>query len=189
MKKLLFVPDIVDDRLFFAKRRLEDLNRLEQSHGGELGTASPRDRQQLAQEFFFHLVGAVEFLAQVVNRSKDLKIPIECVAPREVCKKLGCNDPIGELLNKLHPATRNKPLPQDPYSEEGCHFRILVMRHRVCHHNHNPFHFRVGSMLLTSLSVDPRNRSLGTSKKSALDELHHFWELVNGKCQYILRQL
>jgi len=183
------VPDIVDDRLFFAKRRLEDLNRLEKSYGGELGTAPPRDRQQLVQEFFFHLVGAIEFLAQVVNESKGLKIPTGCVTTPEVSKKLGCNDPIGELLNKLYPATRNKPLPQDPYSEEGCHFRILVMRHRVCHYSHNPFYFRGGSMPPTSLFLDPRNSNLGGSQKPALDELHHFWELVNDKCQWILRQL
>jgi len=184
-----FVPDIVHDRLFFAKRRLQDLTRLEKSYSGELGRAQPTDRQQLIQEFFFHLVGAIEFLAQVVNDSKNLGIPMECVTPREVCKKLGCNDPMGALLDKLYPATRNKPFPQDPHSEEGCHFRVLVMRHWVCHYSHNPFLFRLGSMPPTSLSVDPRNKSLGTSQKPALDELHHFWELVNDKCQWILTQL
>lgn len=184
-----FVPDIVDDRLFFAKQRLEDLNRLEKSYGGELGTAQPRDRQQLMQEFFFHLVGAIEFLAQVINESKKLGIPIKSVTPRKAYKKLGYNDPIGKLLDKLYPTTRNKPLPQDPYSEEGCHFRILVMRHWVCHYSHNPFAFRLGSMPPTSLFIDPRNRSLGSWQKSALDELYHFLELVNDKCQQILRQL
>lgn len=184
-----FVPAIVDDRLFFAKRRLQDLNRLEQSYGGELGRAQPRNKQQLIQEFFFHLVGAIEFLAQVVNDSKTLGIPMECVTPREVCQKLGYNNPIRGHLDKLHPATRNKPLPGDPYSEEACHFRILVMRNRVCHHNHNPFYFRGGSMPPTSLFLDPRNTNLGGSQEPALDELHHFWELVNDKCQRILRQL
>lgn len=189
MTTLNFPPVIVNDRLFFAKQRLEDLNRLEKLCGGELGRAQPRDRQQLMQEFLFHLVGAIQFLAQVINESKRLGIPMRNVSPRKVCIKLGCNDPIGRLLDKLYPTIGNRPLPRDPYSEEGCHSRILIMRHWVCHYSHNPFAFRLGSMPPTSLFINPRNRSLGSSQKSALDELYHFLELVNDKCQQILRQL
>ncbi len=183
-----FPPVIVDDRLFFAKQRLEDLDRLEKSYGGELGRAQTRDRQQLMQEFFFHLVGAIEFLAQVINESKTL-MPMTAVTPQKVCRRLGYNDPIGRLLDTLYPVTRSRPLPQDPYSEEGCHFRILVMRHWVCHYSHNPYAFRLGSMPPTSLLIDPGNRSLGSSQRPVLDELYRFFELVDDKCQQILRQL
>lgn len=183
-----FPPVIVADRLFFAEQRLEDLDRLEKSYGGELGRAQPRDRQQSMQEFFFHLVGAIQFLAQVINESRRLMAMTD-VTPQKVWRRLRYNDPIGRLLAKLYPITRNRPLPQDPYSEEGCHFRILVMRHWVCHYSHNPYAFRGGSTPPTSLLIDPGNRSLGSSQKPVLDELYHFFELVNDKCQQILRQL
>ena len=176
-------PDAVNDRLFFARQRLTELERL---NNGDLAGAQPRDRQQLIQEFFFHLVGAVEFLTQVVNTSKNLLINPEEVNVRDVCKKLPNGSRIRRLLEQLHPITRGKPLPLDPYSEEGCHFRILVFRNRVCHQGHNPFFFRVGSIPRSSLFIDPRNGNLGGSQKPAIDELWHFWKLVNDKCQQVL---
>ena len=186
----------VIDRLYFAKRRLTDLEELA-CNGEDLCGADPKERQQLIQEFFFHLVGAIEFLAQVVNTSKTLKINAEEVTVSKVCKKLNINDPIKSILEKLHPKTRGKPLPNDPYSEEGCHFRIFVYRNRVCHHGHNPFHFRSTIYIgapneeedSTSLVLDPRNRSLGASKESAISELNHFYKLVYDKCQKVLAKL
>jgi|GEM_PF-2340804 len=181
------------DRLDFAKRRLTDLEELA-CNGEDLAGADPKERQQLIQEFFFHLVGAIEFLAQVVNTSKTLKINAEEVTISGVCKKLNINDPIKSILGKLHPKTRGKPLPNDPYSEEGCHFRIFVYRNRVCHHGHNPFHFRdyIGGPKekpSTSLILDPRNRSLGASKESAISELKQFYDLVYNKVLKVLQEL
>jgi len=179
-------PDAVNDRLLFARRRLRELERL---NNGDLAGAQHRDRQQLIQELFFHLVGAVEFLAQVVNTSKNLRMDREKVSVGAVCKKLSNGDPIGTLLEQLHPRTRGRPSPPDPYSEEGCHFRILVLRNRVSHRGLNPFLFRAGSTPRSSLFIDPRNPDLDGSQKPAIDELNHFWNLVNDKCQQVLRQL
>lgn len=179
-------PDAVNDRLFFARRRLRELERL---NNGDLAGAKHRDRQQLIQEFLFHLVGAVEFLAQVLNIAKNLGINVEEVSVGAVCRKLPNGNRERTLLEQLHPTTRGRPLPPDPYSEEGCHFRILVLRNRVCHHGHNPFFFRVGSTPRSSLFIDPRNPNLGGSLEPAIDELNRFWKLVDDKCQQVLRQL
>jgi hypothetical protein len=183
----------VIDRLNFAKRRLTDLEELARN-GEDLSGADPKERQQLIQEFFFHLVGAIEFLAQVVSTSKTPIINVEEVTVSNVCENLNINDPIKPILEKLHPKTRRKPLPNDPYSEEGCHFRIFVYRNRVCHHGHNPFHFRAyigapNEEPSTSLVLDPRNKSLGASKESAISELNHFYKLVYDKCQKVLAKL
>ena len=188
---MVTTPDAVNDRLFFAIRRLRDLGEL---NNGDLAGAQYRDKQQLIQEFFFHLVGAVEFLAQVVNTSRVLGIDVEEVSVPTVCRSLPEGDSTRELLEQLHPKTRGEPPPIDPYSDEGSHFRILVLRNRVCHHNHNPFHYRlvfgVGpNERSTHLSIDPRYPELGASEKTAIDELNHFWRSVNDKCQQVIRQL
>ena len=176
----------VNDRLFFAKRRLEELQRL---NNGDIAGADPRDRQQLIQEFFFHLVGAIEFLAQVINNSLKLNIPAEEVSARKVFAHLNNDDPIKPLLDELYPQTHGKKLPPNSYSDKASHFRILVLRHWVCHHGDNPFFFRIGSMPESSLFLDTRDRSLNGSQKPAIDELNHFWKLVDSKCQQIINNL
>ena len=176
----------VRNRLIFAKQRLADLKKL----GGEeedLGPVSETERQQPMQEFFFHLVGAIEFLAQTVNDTRKLIIDEEDVSPSTICRKLSDGDPIKEILSKLHPQTRGKRLPQDQYSDDASHFRIILLRNRVCHHGRNPFHFRRGSEPPCSLFLDPRDRQEKEgSCKPAIEELSHFWELVNYKCEQIL---
>jgi len=170
----------INDRLYFAKKRLKELKQL---NNGDIAGANVKDRQQLIQEFFFHLVGSIEFLLQLVNYSKQLDIDIEGVDIRSVCSNLPNSDPLKTLLTQLHPKTRGQPISTDPYSDEGCHFRALLFRNRVCHHGNNPFHFRVGSLPRSSLWVDPRDQNLGGSQKPALEELEKFWDLVNDKCQ------
>ena len=180
----------VIDRLTFAKRRLTDIEGLARN-GEDLGGADLGERQQLIQEFFFHIVGAIEFLAQLVNTSRDLGIAVEEVSVPKVCGEIDNGD-IKKILEELHPKTRGELLPPDPYSEDGCHFRILRYRNRVCHHGHNPFHFYLGSSNLkpsTSLYLDPINQSLGSSDKSAIEELNRFYDLVKYKCQQILAML
>ncbi|MBN1763377.1 MAG: hypothetical protein JW878_09960 [Methanomicrobia archaeon] len=172
---------------------LEELTR----DGEDLGGADPKERQQLIQEFFFHLLGATEFLAQVVNTSKSLGIDTEKVTINRVCVELNKkdpNDPIKTILENLHPPTSRQPLPSDPYSEEGCHYRIVVYRNRVCHHGNNPFCFTVscGSPSedpSTSLLLDPRDETHDASKESAISELNRFYELVDEKCQQVLAML
>ena len=64
-------PEDVRERLSFAEKRLKELFAL---NGGNLAGADGSERQQLLQEFFFHLVGATEVLAQFVNEVRSLGI-------------------------------------------------------------------------------------------------------------------
>jgi hypothetical protein len=180
----------VNDSLSFARKRLDELKKL---NNGNLAGAKNEDRQILIQEFFYHLVSAIEILAQVVNKSKQLRIPDSEVNARNVSKRLGQTDPIGCLIGSLYPKTRCNGhwirLPEDPYSEGGNHFRILVFRHWVSHSGENPFAIRWGDGPHISLFLDPRYQDLGGSKLPAIDELEAFWSLVNGKCQEVIRNL
>jgi len=158
-----------------------------------LAGAKHEDRQPLIQEFFFHLVGAIDRLMQAVNESRKLGILASQVTSRKVYNKLGQTDPIRPLVVSLHPETQHNgkwlPLPQNPYSDEGSHFRILVFRHWVNHCGANPFFLRLGSEPPISLFLDPRNPSIGGSKLSAVAELEAFWKLVNDKCQLVINTL
>ena len=181
--------DNVRARLRFAERRLDELSGLSD---GDLSSADAEERQQLVQEFFFHLVGAVGFLAQVVNSEKALEIPIDRVSVRTVCKKLGSDDPIRALLVELHPDTGEKSEPPDDwYSDEGCHYRIVVLRNRVSHHGNNPFFFSVGAGLKTSthLFLDPRQPQRDRSERPAIEELNRFLQLVDDKCAQVIECL
>ncbi len=104
----------------------------------------------LVEEFFFHLVGAVEVLAQVINEKRGLGLDPERAGVRTVSARLAASDPIKSLLGELYPSTRSGdqrwlPLPRDPYSEEGSHFRIVVFNMWVNHCGVNPLHFRAGT--------------------------------------------
>ena len=173
----------VRNRLLFAKQRLDDLSKL---GGGDFSIVPEIERQQPIQEFFFHLVGAIEFLAQTINDARRLGIDEEDVTPDRVCKKLSNGDPIRAIISQLYPKTRRQPLPKDPYSEEGTLFRVILFRNRVCHHGRNPFHFRRGSEPPCSLFLDPRDRQDKGSCKPAIEELKLFWSVVNNRCEQIL---
>jgi hypothetical protein len=168
-------------RLEFAKRRLSDLQRL---NGGDLVNAPAQDRQQLVQEFLFHLVGGIHFLAQVVDTERELGLHVDQVTPAEVCKRLPEADPVRDLLGQLHPRTDKKAKPPDDWdSDAGCHYRIIVLRNRVCHQGHSPFYFRFGAARTCHLFIDPRHRQLGKSQRPAIEDLQRFWELVSDKCR------
>lgn len=140
---------------------------------------------------FFHLVSAVDILAQFINKKRVLGLRYDKVSVRRVLQNLGVSDPIRTWLTELHPYTRGKPLPLNPYSDEGFHFRMLVFRHWVNHWGENPFCIRVGDETQPhiSLFLDPRNPSLGGSKFPAIEELEKFWGLVNDKCKLIIENL
>lgn len=185
--------DDVENRLFFAKRRLEELESLNK---GDLAGAKSRDRQQLVQEFFFHLVGAIYFLMPLINNSRNLGLSNDGTHPRAVYDELGTSDPIKPILDKLFPrigrGSNRRLLPRDPYSEEGCHFRILIYRHWITHEKRNPWHFSVGGDApRSSLKIDLRDEQglRKNSEKSVFDELNTFWKLVTVKIQDIIHYL
>lgn len=127
--------DLVRDRIDFARRRMKDLLAL---NGGNLLGASAPDRDQLLMEFFFHVVGAVDLLAQLVNERRALGIPSEDVNVRSVVAALPPGDLVGSKLNALYQSPR-QPFPSDPYNEEGYMYRVYNYRHQVTHRGTNPF--------------------------------------------------
>lgn len=173
------------NRIKFAQKRYNELRVL---NNGRIETVAVEERQQLIQEFFFHLVGSIDFLLQVVNQEGNLGIQEKDVRIKTVCGKLKDTDPIKSLLSEIHPVTTGKQITGDPYSEKNCYFRIMLFRNRVCHHGDNPFHFRIGGDLPSaSLWIDPRDPSLGGSQKHVFEELDIFLGLVNSKCEQILQ--
>jgi hypothetical protein len=190
-----YIDHPVHDRLYFAERRLNDLRSFS---FGDLGAAAHRDRQSLVQEFFFHLCGAIDFLAQEVNSVRRLGISKENVSVASVRRKLTPNDPIRSLLLELHPSTRKRPLPTDPYSEESSHFRIMLLRNFVSHIRHNPFSFCISIGSDTSPSahffLDPRKHYVPQdrrtpSKREAIEEMITFLGVVRSKCDMVLKEL
>ncbi len=158
-------------------------------NNGDIAGAPGEERQPLIQEFFFHLVGAIDFLAQHTNVARELGLDAETVTVDTVCAKLGKDDLVGQLLKTLYPRTRRKKLPDDPYSVEGSHFRIVLLRHYVCHLGHNPFLFRMGGSPRSSLHLDPRCEETGGSTRAALCELQLFHGLVSTKHDRIVAML
>ena len=77
------IPESVEQRLRFAAVRLADLRALIQDN--RLG-ADPDARHQVTQEFFFHAVGATEYLAQLVNERRSLPLGAEDVAVYKVAQ-------------------------------------------------------------------------------------------------------
>ncbi len=181
--------DEVVEKLGFAERRLRELLTLNDGH---FAGADQAERQQLLQEFFFHLVGATEVLAQLVNEVRGLNIPYEYVDVSKVAGKLQAGDPIKPTLASLHVNTRGAQLTSDPYSDEGYIFRILIYRHHVTHRRRKPFHFRVGSTPSASLLLDPRDPEgphPGPSEKSVQDELRYMFDLIEARCGEIMSSL
>jgi hypothetical protein len=131
--------DDVRERLGFARRRKEELLAL---NGGDFLGADPQYRQQLVQEFFFHLVGAIEVLAQLVSEARNLGIHIEDASARRVSKDLPPGDALQAALAALYANTR-QPVPSDLYNDDGVMYRIWNYRHQVTHRRRQPFHLNV----------------------------------------------
>jgi len=148
-----FQPSGVRQRLSFAGCRLRDLLTL---NDGNLPGADGAMRLQLLQEFFFHLIGATEVLAQLVNDVRDLGLDTENVTVWKVAKALPNTDPVKPLLSALYVRTRNCATPYAPYSDEDYVFRVLVYRHFSTHSGRALLLFRKGSSPSASLYIDPR---------------------------------
>lgn len=183
--------EIVLSRLNFAARRLHDLLAL-----GDLLEADASERDQLTQEFYFHLVSATDALAQLVNSVRGLGIALEDVSVHRVSDALRTSDPIKLKLGALHMRVKGEPVPSDPYSDEGYVFRLLNYRHQVSHRGRNPFYFRIGSEPTASLLLDPRipaQELVGTERNpsmmSAPEELSYMFNLIERRCDEILELL
>jgi hypothetical protein len=168
-------------RLASAERRLDELLAL---NGGDLGGADPYERQQLFQEFFFHLIGAIEFLARYVNEKRSLSILPEDVSVPVVVRKLG-NDSLAPKLKRLYADVRKTQMP-DPYSDSGYVYRAWVYRNLVTHRRPVPWVFMIGGDEGVSLTIDPRDWSSGTARKTIDVELRYLFTLIGSWCGVVL---
>ena len=178
--------DLVRDRIDFARRRMKEGLAL---NGGNLLGASVPDRDQLLMEVFFHVVGAIDILAQLVNERRALGIPSEDVHVRSVVAALPPGDPVGSKLDGLYRNPR-QPFPSDPYNDEGYIYRLYNYRHQVTHRGTNPFHLQLGAgVRRATLYLDPRDMSRGYSSKSVQDDMEDMINLVEAGCREIISLL
>ena len=179
------IAQTVREKLTFAHRRLRDLDTLiEQNHLA----ADPDARHQLTQEFFFHLIGAIEYLAQLVNEQRALGLVPEDVAMHKVIRALeSCapSDSLVSTLKHLSPNTR-KPRPLDPYSAEGLTWRAVNYRNTVAHRGINPFHFVMSAgPKVAFFWLDPANP--GERSTTPVDvELKGMLSVIEERCHEAL---
>ena len=189
LKKTPLKKDDVTVRLSFAERRLSDLLNL---NGGNLAGGDALYRLQLLQEFFFHLTGATEVLAQFINEARKLGIDSEYVSPDKIARQLPQGDQLRAEVRSLYKNPRKKSIPPDPYSDEGYLYRVYNYRHQVTHRHRNPLHFQlpppvgVKGSAGVSLWIDPRDPNVGPSSKQAQDELSYMFNLIKEHCERIL---
>jgi hypothetical protein len=129
-------------------------------NGGDLAGADANVRQRLVQEFFFHLGGAIEFMAQLAGERRGVGSPDDISASNIGGKLRG--DPLETPLKALYLNTRREPFPTDPYDDQGYLWRIYNYRHQVTHRGANPFQFQVflgDAGLSTATTPVPRDRS------------------------------
>jgi hypothetical protein len=184
------VPESVHQKLRFARLRLADLEALI----AENRLASDLDaRHQLTQEFFFHVVGATEYLAQLVNERRSLQLRSEDVAVHRVAEELEKRNPSDLLLGPLKGLaanTRKTVLPADPYSEEGLIYRTINYRNEVVHRNANPFHFELhAGPKIAFFWLDPRIPDCGQSTRPVDEDLLGMFAVVDQRCRLVLEIL
>lgn len=182
------VPESIHQKLRFARKRLDDLEALIANNqlAADIGA-----RHQLTQEFFFHLIGAREYLVQLVNERRSLQLSPENVDIYEVVRKLvkekNQSDELVRVLKELSLNPRTTPLPADPYSDEGLIYRAINYRNEVVHRNTNPFQFQLGrGPRIAVFGLDPRDGSRGQSTRSVDEDLSSMFTAIEKRCHTVL---
>lgn len=180
--------DLVRDRIHYARRRMKELSAL---NNGDLLSVASNERQLFLMEFFFHLVGAIDFLTQLVNEARNTGIDSERVDIPGVCKQLLPNDAIASKLRGLYKNPRKTLFPhKHPYTYAGEIYRIYNYRHQVSHRGLNPFCLEVGpGIRAIRLYLDPRKQAVGISKRTVQDDMESMLSLVENTCQDIIASL
>jgi hypothetical protein len=134
-------PSDVGRRLASADVRLGELFDVE----GPWTGGDQHRRTRLMQEFFFHLIGAVEILVHLINERLGFMDNCE-VTIRAVCIRLEAADrKVLADLGGLCQQVKNNDVPGDPYSKDGLLFRAYLYRHLVSHSHMSRLVLRVGS--------------------------------------------
>jgi hypothetical protein len=140
-------------KLSFARQRMCELEPLA---AGEFTNDLSAMKHQLVQEYFFHLIGAVDYASQYINNKLDFGIAIDDVKVWRIIKKLKGNDKykaLSEALCDIYTETDQvKKMPRDPYLPKSLIWRAYKYRHRVTHWGFNSFIYKV---YLGSRNVQP----------------------------------
>lgn len=183
--------EFISDCFSFANKRLNEFENLNKgNHAG----ADRKVREQLFREFFFHLVSAIDFLIQFINSKRKLgfkKKNVNMIDVKSRLKKLNPADPIIPILGIIYPKIDDNNLPSDPYSELGCHTRIIIYRNFTTHRSYNPICFKTVTWAVhlyfypnnKNWLLDPNDESSGVSDKTVIDEMHNFYQLLKDKCE------
>lgn len=184
------VKDSVIDKLSFAKNRLDEICQLVAANKI---SADAKLRQQLAQEFFFHLLGAVDYLAQLVNTSKNLGMASDEVLVYKVRDKLKqafINDPLISILDSLSVNIKKEPFPSDPFSDFGLMYRLINYRNEVVHRNTNPYHFILSAGSgFAEFWLDPRDYSIGKTGVCVDTDLKNMFNFIEQRIQQALQHV
>jgi hypothetical protein len=181
------IKDSVNDKLSFAKKRLDEICHLVTENKISVDANL---RQQLAQEFFFHLLGAVEYLAQLVNESRALGVGANEVLVYKISDKLkqaNSSDPLISILDSLAVNTKKELFPTDPFSNYSLMYRLINYRNEVVHRNTNPYHFVLSAgSRFAEFWLDPRDHSLGKTGVSVDVDLTNMFNFVKQQIQNAL---
>jgi hypothetical protein len=182
-------PEDVILRVRFAAWRLEDLK--VHIDSGVMG-GRVLQKLQLIQEFFFHVVGAREVLALLINEKRNLGLDQEMVSIGRVAKLLSSDDPIYSMVCELTVDPRREPFPSDPYTDSAYIYRAILYRNQAAHRHRTPLHHELqlpqgGKKLF--LYLDPRNPEAGHSKVEALSELETIGDHLNERYKKICEAL
>ena len=180
--------EIIIQKLDFARRRLKDMQSL---NSGNFTGAPASDKHQLAQEFFFHLLGAVEYTAQFVNYTLELNIDPDSVTVSKVIKHLSNIEAFSSVkcaLENLYINLRINPtMPSDPYSPDGLKYRAYNYRHQVTHRGFNPFIYQdpLNSQVKVCLKLDPRSDYTLSSELSLFEDLEAMYSHFSRGCHKV----
>ena len=179
------IPETIFEKLEYAKRRLNDLGCLIDQN---LLGSKASERQQLIQEFFFHLIGAADFIAQLVNEHLELRIKPYKVNISRVVEKIhhgNSSDPLIPALKALYVNLGKDPFPDDLRSDDAYIHRAYIYRHYVTHNNREPFHFVSGERT-AYLDVDPNNPDKGQSEYGLKEDLNSMFKIMKQRCELVV---
>jgi hypothetical protein len=151
-------------------------------NSGRFGEAPAAEKHQLGEEFFFHLIGAVDLTAQFVNAACSLGLAPDHVNMGEVLSRLTRAPELRATLSALHARPLRDPMPADPYSQAGLVYRAYNYRHQVTHRQANPYVFRVGDLPEASFELDPRASKVIPSALSLWDEMDTMLSVFSSGC-------
>ena len=133
------------------------------------------------------MVGAVDFVAQLVNEQRSLGIDPNRVDVKSICKKLPATDPLKKTLRMLYKNPRTEPFPKkNPDSDDACIYRVYNYRHQVSHRGVNPLFLQIGAGRDIHLYLDPRNNVIGPSAKTVREDMEKMLNVIEIGCEQVM---